>query len=114
MNITQLLLFLIGCIGMRSLFVYIAYSISNTYLPYLGYLGLLPAIGFIIIYMFDLRKTGPEVFGERIWWNDLRPVHAAMYMLFSISAINKKSYAWTFLLADVTIGLISFLVHHYG
>lgn len=66
------------------------------------------------IYTLGLRKSGPEVFGEKIWWNNLRPVHAAMYVLFSIAAIQKKSYAWTFLLSDAVIGLISFLVHHYG
>ena len=114
MRITRLLLFLIGCMGTRSLLAYMAYSLPPTYLQYLGYLALLPAIGFMAIYIFGLRKTGPEVFGEEIWWNDLRPVHAAMYILFSISAIQKKSYSWTFLLSDVVIGFISFLVHHYG
>lgn len=114
MDAYRLLLFLIGCIGTRSLLAYIAYSISPKYLPHLGYIALLPSLGFISIYLFGLRKTGPEVFGERIWWNDLRPVHAALYLLFSIFAIQKKTYAWTFLLADVVIGLVSFIVHHYG
>ena len=45
----RFLLFLIGCIGTRSLFVYISKTISVKYLPLLGYLALLPAIGFIYI-----------------------------------------------------------------
>ena len=109
----RILLFLIGCIGLRSLFVYIARYIETKYLPYLGYLALLPAIGFMYIYLTGSRKTGPETFGEKIWWNDLRPLHGLLYFLFAYSAITGKKEAWIFLLADVLIGLVSFLIHHF-
>ena len=55
-------LFLFGCIGVRSLFVYIAKTTNVQYLPYLGYLALLPAIGFSYIYLTGTRQTGAEVF----------------------------------------------------
>jgi hypothetical protein len=106
-------LFLIGCIGTRLLFVYIAKHISLKYLPYLGFLALLPAIGFMYIYIFGARKTGAEVFGEKIWWNDLRPLHALFYTMFAIMAIMRNRYAWIWLLVDVLFGLVSFLVYHY-
>jgi len=106
-------LFLVGCIGTRSLLVYMAKTISTKYLPYMGALALLPAIGFFSIYIFKLRETGVEVLGDKIWWNDLRPVHGLLYLLFAISAIQKKSYSWIFLFIDVCIGLISFLTFHY-
>jgi hypothetical protein len=106
-------LFLIGCIGTRFLFVYIAKHISLKYLPYLGFLALLPAIGFMYIYIFGARKTGAEVFGEKIWWNDLRPLHALFYTMFAIMAIMRKPNAWVWLLVDVLFGLVSFLVYHY-
>jgi hypothetical protein len=109
----RFLLFLIGCIGTRSLFVYISKNMNSEYLPLLGYLAILPAIGFLYIYFTGSRKTGAEVFGEKIWWNNLRPIHAILYGLFAYNAINKKSYSWIFLLIDVIIGLISFLLHHY-
>lgn len=109
----RFLLFLIGCIGLRSLFVVIAKNIDIKFLPYLGYLALLPTIGFIYIYVTGSRKTGAEVFGEKIWWNDLRPVHALMYGLFAFNAINKNPNAWIYLLIDVLIGLFSFLIFHY-
>lgn len=107
-------MFLIGCIGVRSLFVIIAKNTTTTYLKYLGYLALLPAIGFSYIYLTGSRKTGAEVFGEKIWWNHLRPIHAILYFLFAYNAIIGNKQAWIYLLADVLIGLISFLVHHYG
>ena len=109
----RFLLFLIGCIGTRVLFVIISKYIPNNYLPYLGYIALLPMIGFIYIWITNSRKTGPEVMGDKIWWNDLRPVHALLYGLFAYHAINRNENAWIYLLIDVIIGLVSFLSHHY-
>ena len=109
----RMLMFLIGCIGVRSLFVIIAKYVNTQYLKYMGYLALLPAIGFIYIYLTGSRKTGAETFGEKIWWNNLRPIHSMLYFLFAYNAINGNKQAWIYLLVDVLFGLISFLVHHY-
>jgi hypothetical protein len=109
----RFLMFLFGCIGVRSLFVVIAKYINPNYLKYLGYLALLPAIGFIYIYLTGTRKTGGETFGEKIWWNDLRPIHAILYFLFSYNAIMGNKQSWIYLLIDVLFGLLSFTVHHY-
>ena len=109
----RFLLFLIGCIGTRSLFVYLAKIANRTYLQYMGYLSILPAIGFFYLFFTDSRKTGPEVFGDKIWWNNLRPIHGLMYSLFAYHAINGNPFAWIYLLIDVIIGLVSFLMFHY-
>ena len=108
----RFLMFLIGCIGLRSLFVVAAKYVNTEYLKYLGYAALLPAIGFMYIYLTGSRKTGAEVFGEKIWWNDLRPVHSILYFLFAYNAITGNSQAWIYLLVDVILGLLSFLIHH--
>ena len=109
----RFLMFLFGCVGIRSLFVIIARYINTKYLKYLGYLALAPAIGFIYIYLTGTRKTGAEVFGEKIWWNNLRPIHSILYFLFAYNAIIGNKQSWIYLLVDVLIGLISFLIHHY-
>ena len=109
----RILLFLIGCIGTRSLFVYLAKNASTKYLKWMGYLALLPAIGFFYIYFTGSRKSGTEVFGDKIWWNNLRPIHGTLYSLFAFNAINGNKNAWIYLLVDVIIGLISFLHFHY-
>ena len=106
------MLFLIGCIGSRSLFVILAKYIHTNYLKYLGYLALLPAIGFIFIYFTGTRTTGAEVFGEKIWWNNLRPIHSIVYFLFAYNAILGNKQSWIYLLVDVFIGFISFVLHH--
>ena len=109
----RILLFLLGCILLRSIFVIIAKKINKEYLPILGYLALLPAIGFIYIFLTDKRRTGGEVFGNKIWWNNLRPVHASLYIMFALLAIKKSSYAWIPLLIDVLIGITSFSIYHF-
>jgi len=109
----RFLLFLVGCIGLRTLFVIIAKNSSVTYLKYLGYAALLTAIGFMYIFLSGARKTGAEVFGEKIWWNDLRPLHSLLYLLFAYNAIIGNTQAWIYLLVDVLIGLVAFISFHY-
>jgi len=115
MNIIQrrFLLFLIGCIGSRTLFAIIAKNIDIQYLPFLGYIALLPAIGFLYIYVTGSRKTGLEVGGDKIWWNSLRPLHSFIYFLFAYYAITKNKQSWKILALDVSIGLLAFIYHHY-
>jgi hypothetical protein len=109
----RFLIFLIGCIGVRSLFVIIAKYINIKYLKYLGYLALLPAIGFMYVYVSGIRNTGLGAFGQKIWWNQLRPIHSILYFLFAYNAIIGNKNAWIYLLVDVLIGLLSFLIYHF-
>jgi hypothetical protein len=113
MDLRRFLIFIIGCIGFRAALVYAAAKLSMTHLKYMGYLALLPVIGFFYIYLTGARATGPEVGGEKIWWNDLRPIHGTMYALFAYNAINGNPDSYLYLLADVTFGLTAFLVHHF-
>lgn len=110
----RLLLFLIGCIGMRSLFAYAAKVASVGVLRIMGWLALIPAVGFLYIFVTGSRKTGAEVFGEKIWWNSLRPIHSVMYFAFALLAISGlHGIAWKVLAADVVLGLSAFLVNKY-
>ena len=111
----RILLFLIGCMGARLALVYIAYTIPLKWLPYMGMLAIVPALGFTIIYLGGLRKTGAEVFGERIWWNDLRPLHALLYGLFAYFALRKEQdVAWRILLLDVCVGFTAWVWNRYS
>ena len=109
----RLSLFLLGCIPTRVLFAYVAKTASPLLLNILGMIGLFIAIGFTIIYIGGFRKVGIETGGEKIWWNNLRPIHAFFYYTFSYMVFfgNKKN-AWIPLAIDVSFGLISFLTFH--
>lgn len=114
MNDTQkrFALFLPLCIGSRALLAYLAYKLDPKYLPWMAVIALIIAVGFIRIYFFAPRNTGPEVFGGKIWWNDYRLVHAINYLAFAVLAFQKKSYSWVPLAIDVVLGLVLFLVYH--
>jgi len=109
----RFLLFIFGCILTRLIITFIVKNLKTKYLPIAGYIALIPAIGFLSIYFFNLRNTGREVFGEKIWWNDIRPIHGFLYLMFAYLAINKNINSWKILLIDVIFGFIMFINHHY-
>ena len=65
-------------------------------MKYLGYLALIPAIGFIYIYLTGIRQSCPETFGDKIWWNNLRPIHEILYCLFAYNAIIGNKHSWIY------------------
>ena len=112
----RFLLFLIGCIGVRLSLVYVAknYKDQKVVKNILLIFTLLVSVGFFFIYFTGIRKKGTETFGNDIWWNNLRPLHGFLYLLFAILLYQNSSYAWMVLLADVLIGLSAFLMFHYN
>lgn len=107
-------LFLVGCIGTRTLLAYTAKTVSTPNLQIMGWLAILPVIGFTYYFVSGTRQTGVEVFGERIWWNNLRPLHALLYSVFAYMAIMGMRGAWKILALDVVIGLIAFIWKHFA
>ena len=105
--------FFIICIIVRFLLVIIAKYINKDMLQILGWISILPAIGFIFLYLSGRRKTGIEVSGRKIWWNKLRPIHGVLYLLFSIYAIKKETFAWMPLLLDVILGILFYIDNYH-
>lgn len=106
------LLFLLGCIPVRLGFAALA-RFQPRYLPLMGGIALLPAAAFLVLFSTGWRTTGPEVFGDRIWWNALRPLHAILLAIFAYLALRRSPSAWKVLLFDAMLGLVAFLVHHH-
>ena len=117
MNIIQkrFVLFLLLCIPARILLVFLAKFLKGYSLKILATVLLIPAFGFLYLFLSGKRKTGGEVFGSNIWWNDLRPIHGLNYLLFSTLVLSGVwvSKAWGILLFDVVLGFIAFLIYHY-
>lgn len=110
----RILLFLIFCIGTRSLITYSVKVHDKQYKSVLRNILLIPAIGFAYIYANDLRKTGGEVFGDNIWWNDLRPFHSLMYFITAYMVQIEHSKAYFPIALDTLVGLRFFLRYHFG
>ena len=105
--------FIFGCMFVRGLFVLIAKYINKKYLPYLGVSALPLVLGFVYVYFGGFkRKRG--VFGEIIWWGNLRPIHAILYSIFAYLAINKSKHSYVPLLLDMMMSLVSFFIYHYS
>jgi hypothetical protein len=102
---------MIGCIGARLLLVLLAKQASVPWLKRMGYLALFPAAGFLYLFFSGARK-GKGAFGETIWWESLRPVHALLYFLFAVFAIRGRRDAWVFLAIDLAIGITGFFYVH--
>lgn len=107
MNIKKFILFFFGCFLVRISFVLIAKKINKKSLPMLGYIALVPATGFLIIYFTNIRKRG--ALNQKAWWGYLRPLHSLLYFSFAYLAIGKSKFAYIPLLFDVVIGLLAFI-----
>jgi hypothetical protein len=109
-NIQRWLLFLIGCIGTRSLLTFLSYIYrKHPWFRYASIPAMVIGVNFIIIYTMGWRKTGLETGGERIWWNSLRPVHGVLWILFAVNVWLQNPYSYIILLVDTVMGLIATL-----
>lgn len=98
------------CIFLRLIIVYISTTKIKKYVA--GFTFFI-ACCWVVIFCFGLRESGPEVFGRKIWWNNLRPVHAFFYFSFSILTFFNWKYSFLFLFFDVIIGAGAFVRYHY-
>jgi hypothetical protein len=100
------------CIIVRILIALCAKYVNDDILQKMGYILLVPSFFFIYLYLFDKRKRGIEVSNNIIWWNNLRPIHGCLMLLFSIYAIKKNRSSWLVLLFDVLLGIL-FYINNY-
>jgi hypothetical protein len=103
----KIVLFVFGCLLVRLSFALISKNINKKMLPLLGKIAIIPSIGLLVLYFGDLRQRG--ALNQKIWWNNLRPLHSILYFTFVYLALNKNDKAYIPLLLDVLIGLLVFI-----
>ena len=106
-------MFLLGCIPTRFLLAYILSKLSQTQLKIAGFVLLLPVFGFLYIYVTGSRKTGAETRGAPIWWNHLRPLHALLYLVSAVLALQANKRAYMPIVIDTLFGLVAFTCYHF-
>jgi hypothetical protein len=106
----RILIFLIGCMTIRSIPIYIVLQqnpiLSNLSLLFYFIIGL----SFMKTWVAPKHKTG--FFGGTIWWHHLRLLHSTNYLLFVGLFILTKKYYTKILVFDLFVSLISFAVHY--
>lgn len=112
-------LFLCICIPIRFSLIFISKYLKNkkNYKNLFSIMTLIFSLGFLKIYFLGSPLADSQLSWagvEKVWWNDLRIAHGLLYLLFSIFYFLDYENAWYFLLADVLIGLFSFLNHHFN
>lgn len=107
-------IFLLGCIGLRSLLTYLSSNVN--YLPYIGVLYLIFSFIILHIYIFGNERADRQLewLGvKKIWWNQMRLIHGLILLLFAILALSKYNYSWIILAIDTLIGLSVWILHTF-
>ena len=100
--------YFILCIIVRLLLtfaVFYTYN-SNLRLPLILYY-FVAGIVFMYYFITNSRKIGN--FGQKVWWNYLRPIHSILFIATSFFLYHKNKYAFTIPLLDTCIGILSFI-----
>jgi hypothetical protein len=95
------------CLFVRSLLAYFAMNYHELIL----YFTTITGFTFWILYLFNLRQVAGEstAKGKNVWWNNLRPVHGSIYLLFSYLYYKGNEKAYLVLVLDVVLGLFVWL-----
>ena len=103
----------VACVAVRVGLVVLARHAPAKYLPWMGGVALLAVAGFLALSLGAwTRDTG--ALGQRIWWTNMRPVHATLLGIFAVMAFRKMPTAYVPLAVDVTAGAVAFGMHHFG
>jgi hypothetical protein len=108
----SIILFLFGCVPTRIFISIIPLLIEKKHLPYYGLILLMPAIGFLLLYFFNLRLNATEA-GGKTWWSNYRLIDGLLYLAAAIYCFQEKAIAYIPLLIDVVFGLIIFIIHNF-
>ena len=99
-------LFIFGCFPARLFLAFLAYRVTKLnidLLPIMGVFGLLIGFGFTYNIIYP-RKRG--AFGQKVWWQNYRFIHSALFLVFGILALQKNENAYKLLFLDVVLGAI--------
>lgn len=106
------LLFFFGCIGVRTFLVYLAKEGSRRVQKAVGLFSLAVSVGFMTIWLFNLRETGAEA-GGRIWWDELRPIHSLFFGGAAYKLLTGADDGWIYLFLDTILGVYAWFAFKY-
>tara|TARA_R110002111_G_scaffold86951_7_gene136201 strand:+ start:966 stop:1310 length:345 start_codon:yes stop_codon:yes gene_type:complete len=101
----SILLFFLLCIPARLLLAYLSTRLSKEHLKMFGVILLLISLAFFYLYFTNSRLDAQESSTGKTWWAPYRAIHASLYLVASIYALQGKQLAWIPLVIDVVVGL---------
>ena len=96
------------CILIRLLLAYFISNLKGENLKKSSIIGFAVAAGFITMNLINRTKGA---FGQKVWWRKYRIIHASLYLMFALLALNMNKNSYVPLVIDALLGLIFFINH---
>lgn len=93
------------CVALRVFIAYAAYLTYNSVWRYMLVAFFFAAsFGFAYLYITKQRKRG--AFGQEIWWDFLRPIHAFLLFVSGVLLSLKVKETYLVLIVDAFLGVL--------
>jgi hypothetical protein len=94
------------CVPVRLAIAVVVCLFPNRWLPFAGAVALIGAIG-LIFRTLTYSPAQLSFFKHKVYWNNLRPVHAFMWLVFAFLAFEQDPRAKIIPFIDVVFGAIA-------
>lgn len=94
------------CIPVRLTIAVVVLLFPNRWLPFAGAVALIGALG-LVFRTLTYSPSQLGAFKQKVYWNNLRPVHALMWFVFAVLAFKQDSRAKIIPFIDVVFGAIA-------
>jgi hypothetical protein len=98
-------LFWLVCIPSRLVFAVVVKFIPVRYLPLLTVVVVPVALTFFVKFMTFDPTVSLGAFGQVVWWNRMRLLHAIVWGTVGAMSLTLSTYTYSGLLFDVLIGI---------
>jgi len=108
----EIIYYYIICIFVRLSLAYCVFFVQKMPIRYMFVLlYFILSIGALYQYIVKTRRIG--AFNNKVWWDNLRPIHSLLFLFTSIGLFYKYKYSYMFLLLDTLISILGFINNHY-
>ena len=109
----RIFLYTCVCLVVRILLVYLVYSTKEkaTYQNIAALISALIGLSFVWQYLYSKKELG--FFGGKVWWKQLRVLHAFLFLLFAVLVLNGYKDACLVLIPGLVFGIIGFIQNYF-
>ena len=93
------------CILVRVFIAYLAFLSYNSNLRYI-LVAFLFTVSIVLTYLYITKRRKIGAFGQKIWWDFLRPIHAILFFISGVLLSTKVKETYIILLISAFIGII--------
>ena len=98
------------CVPTRLLLAVVVYALPDRWLPVAGIVALFGAAG--LLYRFaTYTESQVGAFKQRVTWNNVRPFHALMWIIFAVLALSQNKRAKWIPVIDIAMGCLFRVVY---